>query len=84
MIILMILFRDDLVPRMHIIEDRTAAKDSLHLCQLITTEFIISRRACLLVFCRRWRPFAPVHLWFIEDVDDLWLHLVGVDGSGQP
>ena len=33
------LLKDDLVPRMHMMDDRTAAKDSLHLSQLITTEY---------------------------------------------
>ena len=32
------LLKDNLVPRMHMMDDRTAAKDSLHLSQLITTE----------------------------------------------
>ena len=31
------LLMDDLVPRMHMMDDRTAANDSLHISQLITT-----------------------------------------------
>ena len=33
------LLMDDLVPRMHMMDDRTAANDSLHLSQLITTGY---------------------------------------------
>ena len=33
------LLKDNLVPRMHMMDDRTAAKDSLHLSQLITTGY---------------------------------------------
>ena len=33
------LLKDDLVPRMHMMDDRTAAMDSLHLSQLIITEY---------------------------------------------
>ena len=39
---------DDLVPRMHNTEDLTAANDSLHLSQLITTEYgLFSFRASM-------------------------------------
>ena len=33
------LLEDDLVPRMHMMDDRTAANDSLHLSQLITSGY---------------------------------------------
>ena len=33
------LLLEDLVPRMHMMDDRTAAKDSLHLSQLMTTGY---------------------------------------------
>ena len=33
------LLMDDLVPWMHMMDDRTAANDSLHLSQLITTGY---------------------------------------------
>ena len=33
------LLMDDRVPRMHMMDDRTAANDSLHLSQLITTGY---------------------------------------------
>ena len=33
------LLLEDLVPRMHVMDDRTAAKDSLHLRQLMTAGY---------------------------------------------
>ncbi len=33
------LLLEDRVPRMHMIDERTAAKESLHLSQFITTEY---------------------------------------------
>ncbi len=37
---------DNLVPQMHIIEDRTTEKDSLHLSQLITTALFPGEHVC--------------------------------------
>ena len=46
------LLLEDLVPRMHIMDNRTAAKDSLHLSQMMTTgtASVVLRRAYLPAF----------------------------------
>ena len=49
------LLLEDLVPWMHVMDDQTAARDSLHLSQLMTTgtASVVSRQAYLPVFCRK-------------------------------
>ena len=65
------LLMDDLVPRMHMMDDRTAANDSLHLSQLITTGYGF--------FCKRlWLPVPSPSGGENERCEDPALHITNM------